>query len=222
MKLVRLIRHAQSTANAGLATTAPATIALTDEGQRQARTLAASIASTPDLIVSSAFERAMATALPTAQRFPQVPCEQWPVEEFTYLSPDRFAATTQAERKPYADCYWDQADAAMTDGPGAESFDHLLGRAATMLDQLAKHDAEDILVFSHGQFIRAVAWLIKHQQKARTPALMGEFRAMEVREPLSNCWSYQLVWGGGRWTVEYLVDSSGKERFIDAFCTQQR
>ncbi|MNC35029.1 hypothetical protein D3C75_834940 [compost metagenome] len=75
----------------------------------------------------------------------------WPVEEFTYLSPNRFVGTTQADRKPYAESYWKNGAAEFTDGPGAESFDHLLERADAMLAKLADHDAQNILVFSHGQ-----------------------------------------------------------------------
>lgn len=222
MKFVRLIRHAQSAANAGLATTAPDSIPLTEKGQLQARTLADSITSAPDLIISSPFERAIATALPTAARYPHVPFEFWPVEEFTYLSPNRFAGTTQADRKPFAEDYWESGDAEFTDGLGAESFDHLLGRVDTMLAKLADHDAKDILVFSHGQFIRAAAWRIKHGGHARSYELMREFRAHDVREPFKNCSSYQLVLTDGRWTVECQIDSSDQERFIDDFCTSER
>ncbi|WP_414908320.1 phosphoglycerate mutase family protein [Pseudomonas sp. IT-P253] len=70
MKRVRLIRHAESAANAGLATTAPDSIPLTEKGQLQARAFAESITSAPDLIISSPFERAIATALPATERFP--------------------------------------------------------------------------------------------------------------------------------------------------------
>jgi broad specificity phosphatase PhoE len=47
MKLVRLIRHAESAANAGLATTAPDSIPLTEKGQLQARAFADSFMSAP-------------------------------------------------------------------------------------------------------------------------------------------------------------------------------
>ena len=219
MKRVRLIRHAESAANAGLATTAPDSIPLTEKGQLQARTLADSITSAPDLIISSPFERAIATALPTAARFPHVSFEFWPVEEFTYLSPNRFAGTTLADRKPHAESYWENGDAAMIDGPGAESFDHLIGRVGAMLAKLADHDAQDILVFSHGQFIRAAAWQIKHGGHDRSYDLMREFRALDVREPFRNCSSYQLVFNDARWTVECQIAPSGQVSFIDEFCT---
>ena len=222
MKLVRLIRHAESDANAGLATTAPDSIPLTENGQTQARALADSITSVPDLIISSPFERAIATALLTTERFPHVPFETWPVEEFTYLTPTRFAGTTQADRKPHAESYWENGDAAMIDGPGAESFDHLIGRVDAMLAKLADHDAQDILVFSHGQFIRAAAWRIMHGGQALSYDRMLEFRALDLREPFRNCWSYQLVFNDGRWVVECQLDSTDQERFSDEFCTSER
>jgi broad specificity phosphatase PhoE len=220
MKVVRLIRHAESAANAGLATLAPDSIPLTEKGQFQARAFADSITSAPDLIISSPFERAIATALTTTERFSQATFEIWPVEEFTYLSQNRFAGTTQADRKPHAVSYWGNGDAEIIHGPGAESFDHLLGRADAMLTRIADHDAQEILVFSHGQFIRAVAWLIKHGGHASSYDLMREFRALDVREPFRNCSSYQLVLSCGGWAVEGLIDSSGQEKFIDEFCTK--
>lgn len=222
MKRVRLIRHAESAANAGLATTAPDSITLTEKGLLQARALADTITSLPDLIISSPFERAIATAQPTAQRFPQVPLELWPVEEFTYLSPDRFAGTTQADRKPHAQSYWEKADSGFTDGPGAESFDHLLGRADAMLAKISRHDARNVLVYSHGQFIRAVAWLIKHGEHSGCRDLMREFRAIDSQKPFNNCWSYQLVFADGQWTVECQIDASGQEKYIDRFCAGLR
>jgi broad specificity phosphatase PhoE len=219
-KLVRLIRHAESAANAGLATTAPDSIPLTEKGQIQARALADSITHAPDLIISSPFERAIATALPTVDRFPNAPFELWPIEEFTYLSPNRFAGTTQAERKPYAENFWRNGDAEITEGPGAESFEHLLERADSMLAKLADHDAQNILVFSHGQFIRAAALRLKHGDHSGSSDLMREFRAIDVREPFRNCWSYQLKLDDGKWTVECQIDSFSQERFIDGFCTR--
>lgn len=79
-KVVRLVRHAQSAANAGLATTSPDSIPLTELGHSQAQILADHIASPPGLIISSPFECAIHTALPLANRYPQMPLEIWAVE----------------------------------------------------------------------------------------------------------------------------------------------
>ncbi|RMR86326.1 Phosphoglycerate mutase protein [Pseudomonas coronafaciens pv. striafaciens] len=127
----------------------------------------------------------------------------WQVEEFTYLSPGRFASTTQADRKPAADDYWRTADAMAVDGPGAESFARLLARAQSMLDRLSGLNVENVAIFSHGQFIRAVAWLIKHGQAAGQPEQMREFRRLDALVQMRNCDSYQLALTDGRWSVDY-------------------
>lgn len=221
-KSVRLIRHAQSAANAGLATTAPDSIPLTELGHTQAQILAGHIASPPDLIISSPFERAIHTALPLANRYPRVPLEIWAVEEFTYLSPSRLAGTTQADRKPMVEAYWNEGDHAAIDGPGAESFTELLKRAKVMLDRLASSLADNILGFSHGQFIRVVAWFIRHGEDAGTPENMRLFREFDTKDPLPNCAGYDLELRHGRWKVVHQVGQDGEVIFIDEFCTDQR
>lgn len=220
-KVVRLIRHAESAANAGLRTTSPDSIPLTDHGILQAQALAATITSVPDLIVSSPFERAQATALPTADFFPNTPFKIWPVHEFTYLSPDRLVGTTQSDRKPKADAYWQLGDMKFIDGPGAECFSELLIRAKAMLDRLATTEAQRALVFSHGQFIRAVTWYIRHGEAAGTPENMRLFRELDTKEPLRNCASYELELRDGRWEVAHQVGQDGNVKFIDQFCTDQ-
>lgn len=220
-KLIRLIRHAESAANAGLPTTDPDSIPLTPEGLLQAQALARTITSAPNLIVSSFFERAKATALPTTNLFPGTPFEIWTVHEFTYLSPERLVGTTQSDRKPKADAYWQLGDMKFIDGPGAESFLDLLLRAKTTLDRLANSEASNALVFSHGQFIRAVAWFIRHGEAAGTPENMRLFRQLDTKEPLPSCASYELELRDGRWKVVHQVGQDGSVKFIDEFCTDQ-
>jgi broad specificity phosphatase PhoE len=219
---VRLIRHAQSAANAGLPTTDPSTIPLTAIGRHQALELADAITSPPDLIVSSSFQRAIDTALPTSRRYPATRFEVWDVEEFTYLAPNRFAGSTQAERKPYVESYWSNGDASKVDGPGAESFDQLLGRANSMLAKLADCGAQDVLVFSHGQFIRAMTWIIEHGDQTGSPKIMREFRTIEERTPLENCWSYQIVFLGGQWIIEDQLDPHAKKKLLTPPPTPQK
>ena len=218
-KHVRLIRHAESAANAGLVTTDPNTIPLTENGHKQAVVLAASLDHAPQLIVYSPFDRARMTAEPIIQRFPYVPTATWPVEEFTYLSPRRFNGSTQAQRKPQADGYWAQGDAAYRDGEDAESFCQLLDRAHALLDRLAAHDAQYIIVVSHGQFIRAVAWLILYGEDAATPARMRAFRQQDVAAPFGNCESYLMEVGPEGWRVLYPISAKGQPQPVDPFCT---
>jgi hypothetical protein len=147
--------------------------------------------------------------------------EIWAIEEFTYLSPSRLVGTTQADRKPMVDAYWNEGDQAAIDGPGAESFIELLKRAKVMLDQLATSTADNILVFSHGQFIRAVAWFIRHGEDAGTPENMRLFRELDTKDLLPNCAGYDLKLRDGRWEVVHQITQDGEVKFIDEFCTNQ-
>ena len=81
MLTIWFIRHAQSESNAGLLTAADAGIALTPYGHAQAACIPAAFAERPTLIVTSPYLRARQTAQPTIDRFPDVPVEEWPIQE---------------------------------------------------------------------------------------------------------------------------------------------
>ena len=97
---VYLIRHAESVSNAGERTASHGGAELSSEGRRQAEALTARIGFRPDLIVVSPFVRTRQTAEPLRQKYPDVPVEEWPVQEFSFLDADRCADTTQEERRP--------------------------------------------------------------------------------------------------------------------------
>ncbi len=151
-----LIRHGQSTGNAGIPCHDLALLELTELGWQQSREVAAGWNETPSLIVTSPYLRTQQTAAATMGRFSDVPVEVWPIQEFTYLQPSRWNGTRSFERMPYLERYWAEADPAFCDGEGAESFRTLLGRAKAALDRLeAMPDDALVYVFSHGQFIQA-------------------------------------------------------------------
>ena len=70
-----LVRHGESAANAGTATTDPATIPLTPRGHDQAERVAVALSERPDLIVVSPYLWTRETAEPAMRRFPDVPVE---------------------------------------------------------------------------------------------------------------------------------------------------
>lgn len=192
MKHVRLIRHGESAANAGEASLDHATIPLTPKGVGQASLVAGSFAQAPDLIVASPFSRAQATAVQTVAAFPSVPFEIWPIQEFTYLEPARCINTTVAQRRDWVETYWAKADPAFTDGEGAESFLDFISRAQSFLDRLAEHPAQDIVAYSHGQFINAVAWLIERKPLGIDGGAMVDWREYEIANHVPNCDGYLL------------------------------
>lgn len=185
MLTVHFVRHGESAANAGTATSDPAWIPLTEKGWAQARAVAESFAHPPGLIVTSPYERAADTAKPTIERFPGVAVEIWPAEEFTYLSPARCANTTAAERKPWVDSYWLSADPEFTDGPGTESFAGLIQRARECLRRLHGMTGT-VVVFGHGQFMQAVRWLITESPERIDAEVMRAFRKFDLENIIVN------------------------------------
>jgi broad specificity phosphatase PhoE len=158
---VTFIRHGQSTGNIGIPCDDLSLLELTERGWQQAREIANSWVDAPSLIVTSPYRRTHQTAQPTIERFPNVPVEVWPVQEFIYLKPSCWNGTTIAERKPRIGAYWRAADPEFRDGEGAESFGTLLRRGESALRRLGAMSANShVLVFSHGQFIQAVRMIV--------------------------------------------------------------
>lgn len=192
MKHVRLIRHGESAANAGEPSLDHATIPLTQRGIEQANLVASSFAHAPDLIISSSFFRAQSTAMATIAKFVGIPHETWGIQEFTYLEPARCTGTTVAQRRDWVEVYWAKANPEFVDGPGSESFLEFISRAQSFLNRVADHPAQDIVVFSHGQFINAVAWLIERTSLQIDGRAMAEWREYEITNHVPNCGGYIL------------------------------
>ncbi|MFJ4397253.1 histidine phosphatase family protein [Pseudomonas sp. NPDC089396] len=192
MKRVRLIRHGESAANAGHATHDHASIPLTQKGLDQAYTVARSFAEAPDLIVASPFARAQATAEVTAAAFPNAAIETWLIQEFTYLELARCINTTLSERRSWVEAYWLRSDPSFIDGAGAESFLDFVTRAQTFLDRLEQHPARQIAVFSHGQFLNAVAWLLERRPQDIDAKAMTDWRDYEIKNHIQNGGGYCL------------------------------
>lgn len=169
-----LIRHAESTANAGQVSDSPATIPLTTQGQQQADQLAEQFEYAPHLVISSPFIRTLQTAIPTLKRFPSVAYDIWAIQEFTYLSPVACKHTTAAQRHPLVEAYWQRNDPAYVDGAGAESFNELIQRVKDFLQKL-QNQYGLLYVFTHGQFMRATQLVLNHPELSTTQ-LMSIFR----------------------------------------------
>jgi 2,3-bisphosphoglycerate-dependent phosphoglycerate mutase len=156
--MLTLIRHAESTANAGEATENPAGIPLTALGHRQAAAYAAGVSRSPSQIIVSPFTRALQTAEPLRMRFTYIPFEIWLVQEFVFFNLP--TVTTPQERKPLINAYWDRCD-PFEKQLGAESFCDFWLRVCNFRNRLDEYSGEDLFVFSHGFFMKAFeyGWL---------------------------------------------------------------
>jgi len=185
-KNVWLIRHAESIGNAGLATSQPGTIPLTEKGVEQALRLADSFMQAPALIVTSPFTRTQQSAGPTIKRFPAARQEQWQVQEFSYLSPARYRDTTITDRRPLVEKYWLRCDPHYTDGEGAESFADFIRRVQQAIDRLWSCQSEFVAVFGHGLFMRAMIWRMLFDAQPVNASTMSSFRHFMAATTLPN------------------------------------
>ena len=192
-KTIRLIRHAESAANAGLPTTNPGEIPLTEEGRTATERAALEFnGPAPELIVVSPYLRARQTAEPFISRFTGARVEIWPVQEFTYISPDRCVGTTYNDRKPLVEAYWQMAEPGYVDGPQTESFEGFIARVKEALARLRKRSEENILVVCHGIFMQAVEFYQNPSENPADPASMRRFERYMKRNPIPNLgvWDY--------------------------------
>ena len=188
MKRILLIRHAESTANVGRKTSTPRDIELTDSGHAQALALVSGIPQKPDLIVTSAYIRTQQTASPLIARFPDSPQEQWPIHEFTYLSPIRCQDTTIEQRVPLVMEYWNRCDPDYRDGDGAESFADFIHRVQSAMETVKQRPEQFMVLFSHCLFISAMLWLPGRAiAQIITSDDMECFRQYLFATSISNC-----------------------------------
>jgi len=188
--VLAVVRHAQSMANAGFVTADPASIALTVRGEEQARALADAWSVPPARIFTSPFLRAKQTSQPLAERF-NLGVTYLEVHEFTYLSPERCAGTSAADRKQWVDDYWSRCDPNYVDGPGAESFTQLMARAERALRILRScSQHQQVVVFSHGQFMQAMRWVYANKAPLMVDAaMMAAYRKLDLDQPIAHCQS---------------------------------
>lgn len=185
MKIV-FIRHGESTGNAGIPSHDLSQIELTDKGHLQAAMLASAWVDIPSLIATSPYLRTQLTAQPTITRFPMLPVEVLPIEEFTYLEPSRWNGTSRAKRLPHIDAFWDQADPTYQDGPGAESFDTLLARVQMTFDRINRLEPGSLVyAFSHGQFMQALRLRLMFPEWS-SKQLMQRFWSFDKEHPILN------------------------------------
>lgn len=177
MREIYFIRHCESQANAGLQTHSPETIALTERGFEQSKYIPSVFTKAPGLIITSPFLRTRQTAEPTIEKFYESKVEEWDIQEFTYLSLVKYADTTMAYRAPFVKAYWENCETEYCDGDGAESFSSFISRVKALLERILKSTEKTIAVFSHGQFMKALVWLLVNDFPEINNASMRAFHS---------------------------------------------
>jgi broad specificity phosphatase PhoE len=193
-----LVRHAESLANAGAVTSDVAAIPLTARGLTQAQQIALACPQAPALVVRSPYRRARQSAQALLDRYPNVPVVDAAVQEFTYLAAARCRDMDTAGRRPLVDAYWARLDPEYCDGEGAESFADLAARAATFLAAAAGWPGFTV-VFTHGDFIRAVVGAVLFGVGLADRTAMVRFFELRTGLPLPNGAIVRLQYCAGQW-----------------------
>jgi len=192
-----LIRHGQSSSNAGTWIADPQHAHLTPLGMEQAQNAAAAVTRQPDLIVMSPLQRARDSAGPIIQAWPNTPRAVWPIQELMYLSPQKLLQCSPEERAEKIEAYWQRADPDYCDGEDAESFRGFLTRIQSFFRALQPLSGFIICV-GHGQFFKACELTMTHGMDA-TSEWMKHFREIEKSSPMHNSEIYRL-----KLTIEWL------------------
>lgn len=183
---ILLVRHGQSVANAGGTPADHINNPLTELGHAQAKVFAEGLDCKPGLFLVSPFLRARQTAEPLLRRFPDVPVEEWPIQEFTFLEPLRHNGTNEEQQQPHIFDYWKRNDPAHIAGPGAESFTQFLNRARDAIRRLSYLSPGGcIVVFTHGLLMQAFRLLLLFPY-ATDAELMPNFRRFHFDHFIEN------------------------------------
>ncbi len=181
-----VVRHGQSVTNAGGRSADQVSNPLTELGRAQAREFAERLDCKPTLFVISPFLRAQQTAEPLRQRFPDVPVEEWPIQEFSFLNSALHRGTSEADRETHVAAYWQREDPAYSDGPDAESFTFFLNRAREAVRRLiSSNPGGCIVVFTHGFFMQAFR-LVLLFPNATDAELMANFQRFHFLNLIQN------------------------------------
>jgi broad specificity phosphatase PhoE len=173
--MLKIIRHAQSTANAGIPTNDITAVGLSELGKTQAQQFADDVHTAPDLIIVSDAARTQLTAAPLLEKFPNVPVQTMPVYEFYFISDYRLKGTTPQQRRIMLDDYFAKNYPGYTDGENCESFNHFIERVKAVLGGMDY--TKNILMISHGHFINGVRQIIEN-----LPLTVDEFAKLQYVE----------------------------------------
>lgn len=192
-RTVWLVRHGHRADEAEVPSEGLGLPPLSAQGRNEALLLARAIPRPPDLLVASPFVRAQETIAPLRARFPDVPFETWPVQEFTMLPAAMFEGTTCEDRGARIDAYWAANDPMRNPGPGAESFVELIRRVEAFFDALRERRERFTVVVSHGYTIQAALWRLREPEAELDEGAMRRFQAFRGQTPVPTVIIFPLT-----------------------------
>lgn len=183
-----MIQHAASEANLNRKPFSRASIALNEQGHKQAQALCSKLPEIDHVIVSQ-YLRTHQTAAPLLEKYNLSFEVDEHLHEFSYLSERKCANTNMDDRKAWVKAYWEKMDYQHKDADDAESFEDLYLRVQAFHEKLKalneNYVQKNLAVFSHGQFLQLLMMLIQQPQPL-SKDLMQQFRYNLVYQPIKN------------------------------------
>jgi alpha-ribazole phosphatase len=192
LRTVFLVRHGESASNAGGVTMPHALIPLTARGHQQAMDLGRMLPAAPTRVLASPFVRATDTAKPYANRTGRAIEPEPLLQEFDMIDPALIAGMDQAQRRPIADAFWQEADPDKRMGDKAETFRAFASRVSSFLANRLPTLPDQTVCFGHGIWIGMAAWQLLGFADVDGQA-MRRFRRFQTGLPLPNGVVYRLV-----------------------------
>lgn len=212
MKTFWFIRHGESEGNAGLPSTSAGDIPLTEKGRDQAEYIAKYIDEKPELFVISPYLRASQTFEPTRNKFPAVPAEIWPIQEYTYLPPENYRNTTTDQRRGASSDYFKRGDPDYAIGEGGESFNHFRDRVQETIQKLKSGEETKTILFGHGWFMRCILWELLVNSEMRNKEKRSYLTGLKAKLPTDPFpyWMTRIfgLAAGKRTMMKFLVFSA--------------
>lgn len=165
-----------------------ASIALSENGHKQAQALCLKLPEIDHVIVSQ-YLRTHQTAAPLLEKYDLSFEVDEHLHEFSYLSERKCANTNMDDRKAWVKAYWEKMDYQYKDADDAESFEDLYMRVQAFHEKLKalsdNYVQKNLAVFSHGQFLQLLMMQIQQPQPL-SKDLMQQFRYNLVYQPIRN------------------------------------
>lgn len=202
MPVARLIRHAESHANAGGAVMPNPDIPLSPRGLQQAQALAEWLPAPTGPVYVSSFLRTQQTAAPWCARHGIAPVEHPLIHEFSMLDHRLIVGLDAVQRRPLAERYWQSADPAQRNGAAAETFAEFAARVEGFVDGMNQL-ADGAVLFGHGIWIALLVWRLRGGA-LHDSAAMRAFRCFLPDLPMPNCavWDFERD-AAGQWSADF-------------------
>ena len=196
MPTIYLIRHAESTANAGEISQPNHEVDLTAKGRAQARQLAERLTLKPSKVVISEFIRTRQTAQPWLDKLGIEPEVDGLINEFNVLGYSVIKGMTGKQRQPVGQRYWRKCSLQERIGDDGETFAEFSARVSQFLDTLPTRE-DGSVIFIHGMFIKLIMWRLLGYP-IHTAHHLRLFHDWQINTHVPNTAVFRLQWQTGR------------------------